>query len=51
MRNRARIHLKYSVDVDGRPCRAVASSLVTEFHEGDEMSLHLPSDRIRSTKE
>jgi len=44
-------HVKYSVDVAGRPWQVVASPLATEFNEGDDVSLHLPSDRIWLTKE
>lgn len=44
-------HVKYSVDVDGRPWQVVASPLAARFAEGEEVSLHLPADRIWLTKE
>jgi ABC-type Fe3+/spermidine/putrescine transport system ATPase subunit len=44
-------HVKYSVGVAGRPWQIVASPTAPEFNEGDEVSLHLPAERIWLTKE
>jgi putative spermidine/putrescine transport system ATP-binding protein len=44
-------HVKYSVDVTGRLWQVVASPVAPEFNEGDEVSLHLPAQRIWLTRD